>query len=110
MRAINPQFSKNGTVVKGTYALQEGKKYLVLIDESSWSNRWETYQILTVENGQVKVLATFNRDNGTYKFNDDGLKRAFVNYSLTLPTSGSSPNETVKVNVLEFAKYLAGKI
>lgn len=108
MRAVNPQFAKNGAVIRGTYIFREGEKYLVKVDESSWSNQWETYLLQTVKNGQVVTLAQWERDNGAYKFSDDKLQQHFINYSLTQPQTSDDPNQqTVKVNVLEFAKYLA---
>jgi len=107
MRAINPKFNKNGVLWQGDFPLEAGKKYLVKVDDSSWKNTWETYQILTVQNGEVKILAVWERNNGNYKFSDATLEKAFADYSLTLPATGSQPSEAVKVNVLEFAKYLA---
>jgi len=106
MRAINPKFS-NGVLWQGDFALEEGKKYLVKIDESSWKNTWETYQILTVQNGEVKTLATWERNNGNYKFYDASVEKAFTDYSLTLPATSNQSGEAVKVNVLEFTKYLS---
>ncbi len=107
IRAINPKFSKNGVLCQGDFPLEEGKKYLVKIDSSSWKNVWETYKILTVRNGQVITLACWERNNGNYKFSDGDLEKHFIDYSLTLPATSDNAGEAVKVNVLEFAKYLA---
>jgi len=107
MRAINPVFSKRGVLISGLYPLEEGKKYLVKVDNSSWSNSWEDYQVLTVVNGEVKELFKFKRNNGTYNFKDNKvLEEKMAEYSLTLETSGEEPGEAVKVNVLDFAKFL----
>ena len=110
MRAVNPKFSKNGVIYEGNYLLEEGKRYLVKIDESSWNNTWETYKILTVQNGEVKTLVSWERNNGNHKFNDAITEKQFTNYCLTLPATSDQPGEAVKVNVLEFAKYLAKAI
>jgi hypothetical protein len=107
MRALNPKFSKGGVIFEGEYLLEAGKKYLVKVDESSWKNVWETYQIFTLQNGEVKTLASWERNNGNYKFTDETLQKHFTQYCLTLPTASQNPGEAVKANVLEFAKYLA---
>jgi hypothetical protein len=101
MRAINPVFAR-GVLVKGTYAFEEGKYYFVKVDNSSWKNVWEDYYIYKGD----KVVATFERNNGNYKFGDERLKQALIAFSLQKPLNGQGPGEGVKVNVLDFAKYL----
>ena len=99
VRAVKPVFAK-GKIVEGYYQLEHNKYYLVKEDRSSWKNSWEHYQILTVANNEVKVVAKFQRNNGNYEFEDKQLEQLFLEFNTS---------EEQK-NVINFASFLIQKL
>ena len=110
MKAINPHWVK-GTIVEADFLFEENKYYLVKYDDSSWKNIREYYEILKVENDELKKVASFSRYNGNYEFEDEKIKQLFIEFS-TLKLEEQNDNEfgSVKINVIELAKFIVQKI
>ena len=100
MEAINPIRSKTGKILSAYFVFEKGKKYLIKYDDSSWRNTREFFEIVILdEDGNLKVLASWSRVNGNFKF-DENLEKHYIEFC------AKSSNK----NVVNFAKYLAEKL
>jgi len=68
LKAGIPEYSKSGVLVAGEFDLNEGDFYIVRKDTSSHKNSRQCYELITLKNGTLTVIAAIDYLNGTPSF------------------------------------------